>query len=40
MYDYIIKNYKSDLSRREYDKIRSTVKDFIDEGGELEIVKK
>jgi len=37
MYDYIIKNYKSDLSS---DKIRSTVKDFIDEGGELEIVKK
>jgi hypothetical protein len=40
MYDYVIKNYKSDLSRREYDKIRSTVKDFIDEGGEVEIVKK
>ncbi len=40
MYDFIIKNYKSDLSRREYDKIRSTVKDFIDEGGEIEIVKK
>jgi len=40
MYDYIIKNYKSDLSRREYDKIRSSIKDFIDEGGEIEIVKK
>ena len=40
MYDFIVKNYKSDLSRREYDKIRSLLKDFIDEGGEIEIVKK
>ena len=40
MYDFVIKNYKSDLSRREYDKIRSTVKDFIISGWEVELVKK
>ncbi|MDQ7009874.1 MAG: hypothetical protein Q9M94_06275 [Candidatus Gracilibacteria bacterium] len=40
IYKYVLKNYKSDLSRREYDKIRSTIKDFIEVGGEVEIVKK
>lgn len=40
IYKYVVKNYKTDLSRREYNKIRSTIKDFIDFGGEVEIVKK
>lgn len=38
VYNYIIKNYKSELSRREYDKIRSTIKEFIDDGWKVEIV--
>ncbi len=40
IYNYVIANYKSNLSRREYDKLRTTLKQFIDEGGEVEIVKK
>jgi len=40
MYDFVIKSYKSDLSRREYDKIRSAIKDFIISGWEVELVKK
>ena len=40
IYNYVIKNYKSKLSRREFDKLRSTLKDFIDDGWEVEIVKK
>ncbi len=40
VYSYIIKHYKTKLSRREYDKIRTTIKEFIDEGGEVEVVKK
>ena len=40
MYDFVIKSYKTDLSRREYDKIRTLVKDFIISGWEVELVKK
>ena len=40
IYNYVIKNYKSNLTRREYDKIRSTIKDFIDVWGKIEIIKK
>jgi len=40
IYNYVIKNYKSELSRREYDKIRTTIKEFIDDWGKVELVKK
>lgn len=40
IYNYVIKNYKSKLSRREFDKLRTTLKDFIDDGWEVEIIKK
>ena len=40
IYNYVVKNYKSNLSRREYDKLRTTLKNFINEGGEVEVVKK
>ena len=40
VYNHVIKNYKTKLSRREYDKIRTSVKMFIDEWGRIEIVEK
>lgn len=40
IYKTIIKKYKEKFSRREYDKIRTSVKNFIDEWWEIEIVKK
>ena len=40
VYNHVIKNYKTKLSRREYDKIRTSIKMFIDEWGRIEIVEK
>jgi hypothetical protein len=39
IYNYVIKKYKTKLSRREHDKIKTIVKDFIDVGWDIEIVK-
>ena len=40
IYNYVISNYKTKLSRREFDKLRTTIKDFIDNGWDVEIIKK
>ncbi|MDD5770205.1 MAG: DUF2339 domain-containing protein [Candidatus Gracilibacteria bacterium] len=37
IYNYIIKNYKSDLNKDDYNKLTSKIKDFIDIGGFIEI---
>ncbi len=38
IYKYVLKHYKSDLTRREFDKIRSDIKDFIDIWGNVELI--
>ena len=37
-YNYIVSNYKTSLSRREYDKLRSAIKKFVDEWWSVEII--
>ncbi|MDD3302765.1 MAG: hypothetical protein PHN31_04350, partial [Candidatus Gracilibacteria bacterium] len=37
-YDYVKKNYKSELSKRDYDKIIEIIDDFVKNGGSFELI--
>lgn len=39
-YDYIVKNYKSDLSKDNYEKIKELMKKFVEKWGSVELIEK
>lgn len=40
IYEYVLANYTSNLSKQDYEKVTTLVKKFVDEWGSLEIIKK